>query len=238
MPRRRDTAGVLLLLIHILFKVGLVNIPPVTLRTVILLSCIYMHVVDLPWATPLEVCVGVEPVVFKDEWWRIFCGPLEHADSLHLYCNMVSFIWKGTILETELGSRTFMYVLCAFTVLTGLMFVLLEYICGVFIDKGHFDRCAVGFSSVVFSLKVLNNHYFPGKTPRILNIDLALPSGYVVWVELVVNQIISPNSSFIGHLSGILIGLLFVYFIEPMFDASANMWMRRLSRSRSSTSED
>lgn len=236
--RRRDNAGVLLLLIHIFFKVGLVNIPPVTLRAVLLQSCVFMHVVDLPWAAPAEVCVSVKAVVFNDEWWRIFCGPLEHADSLHLYCNMVSFIWKGSILETELGSKAFFSVLVTFIVLTGLTFLAMEYLCGVFVNPAHFERCAVGFSAVVFALKVLNNHYFPGKKPKILNINISLPSGYVVWLELFINQLIAPNSSFIGHLSGILVGLAYIYVLQPLFVLGMETWTERLPHSGSSTPED
>jgi hypothetical protein len=39
---------------------------------------------------------------------------------------------------------------------------------------------------------------------------IPIPTKYACWAELVVAQILMPNVSFLGHLSGILAGLLFL----------------------------
>ncbi|XP_064471632.1 rhomboid-related protein 4-like [Ornithodoros turicata] len=217
--RRRDNTGVLLLLHFILSQVGLENVPPVTLLTVILQACVFMRVVDLPWATSSSACISFDTVWRKQEWWRIFYGAVEHGDSFHLYYNMVSFTWKGILLEPELGSLGFLYLLGLLTSLTGVTLVVLCYLLGTYVDAGFYYQCAVGFSGVIFALKVINNHYLRGRNPRIFNINLNIPSGYVVWVELILIQLITPNASFVGHLAGILVGLAYAHnIISPLTD--------------------
>lgn len=219
-PRRqRDVMGVLLLLSHVLYKVGLEAIPPVTLLIVLAQAAVYLQMFDLPWRSHSDACISVDSVLFRKQWWRILYGTLEHADSLHLYYNMVSFIWKGMVLENMLGSGQFLYIVSLFSVLCGGTLVGLNYLLGTLVDSSFFYQCAVGFSGVIFALKVLDNRYFPGQRRHIMGLDINLPSGYVVWLELVLIQLIAPNASFVGHLAGILVGLAYAHdIIKPMAD--------------------
>lgn len=211
--------GVLLLLSHVLYKVGLEAIPPVTLLIVLAQAAVYLQMFDLPWRSHSDACISVDSVLFRKQWWRILYGTLEHADSLHLYYNMVSFIWKGMVLENMLGSGQFLYIVSLFSVLCGGTLVGLNYILGTLVDSSFFYQCAVGFSGVIFALKVLDNRYFPGQRRHIMGLDINLPSGYVVWLELVLIQLIAPNASFVGHLAGILVGLAYAHdIIKPMAD--------------------
>lgn len=42
---------------------------------------------------------------------------------------------------------------------------------------------------------------------------MGIPVGskYVVWAELLLIQLLTPNASFVGHLAGILVGLFYIY---------------------------
>ncbi len=62
---------------------------------------------------------------------------------------------------------------------------------------------------------------------------------YLCWVELVLAQVLTPNASLVGHLSGILAGLFHVYVLQgvvpggPGRGSSAAGWLsRRLSAVR------
>ncbi len=71
-----------------------------------------------------------------------------------------------------------------------------------------------GYSSfdilgVIFALKVLCNHYFPHEDNWIMG-WFVVPSRLACWAELALISILVPNSSFIGHLSGIFVGLAYV----------------------------
>uniref|UniRef100_A0A131YR13 Peptidase, S54 (Rhomboid) family protein n=1 Tax=Rhipicephalus appendiculatus TaxID=34631 RepID=A0A131YR13_RHIAP len=222
--RQRDAMGVMLLLNHVLFQVGLEAIPPVTLLIVLAQACTFLQLYGVPWRDLSGACISVDAVIFKKQWLRIFYGAIEHGDSLHLYYNMVSFIWKGMLLEPVLGGAQFAYIIVLFTALCGTVLVGLNYLLGTLVDSAFYYQCAVGFSGVIFALKVLNNYYFPGRSRRILGIDINLPAGQVVWLELVLIQLVTPNASLVGHLAGILVGLAYVYgVIAPVSDLVWNL---------------
>ncbi|KAF3693350.1 Rhomboid-related protein 4 [Channa argus] len=230
----------LLLLVVQLFQEGLGNIPAVTLA--VLGFNVYLYVfpaaplmklkyyfsnLQVPQSCTLlvkyEACVSLQLVHRNKEWRRLFLSPLHHVNDWHLYFNMVSFLWKGLRLERHLGAAWFLYLLSVFSLLTGLVYLLLQALMvkliedkdalGDFIDLPALSsECAVGFSGVLFALKVVSNHYNPGGVTYILNICVS--NRFASWVELVLIYLVTPGTSLVGHLAGILVGLL--YTVGPL----------------------
>lgn len=90
------------------------------------------------------------------------------------------------------------------------------------------SSCAVGFSGVLFGLKVVLNHNSSGWTD--VGIGIRLPTKYAAWAELLIIQLITPNVSFLGHLCGIAAGLMHVYVTRPILwnaTVSSHWWMSR-----------
>ncbi|XP_054441580.1 rhomboid-related protein 4 [Pteronotus mesoamericanus] len=198
-------AGLILLLTQI-FQVGVNNIPPVTLATLAVNIWFFLS----PLKPLLSSCLSVETCYQEKDWQRLLLSPLHHADDWHLYFNMVSMLWKGIQLERRLGSRWFAYVITTFSLLTGVVYLSLEFALAEFMDEPGFKRnCAVGFSGVLFALKVLSNHYYPGGFVNVLNFPV--PIRFACWAELVAIHLISPGTSFAGHLAGILVGLMYIH---------------------------
>ena len=82
---------------------------------------------------------------------RIIEATFHHADDMHLYFNMVSFLWKARTLERRLGSGKFLYMLGLFTVLVNTVLLYLNYLIAVlFQDPSYLEQCAVGFSGAEF----------------------------------------------------------------------------------------
>ena len=78
-----------------------------------------------------------------------------------------------------------------------------------FFDYSHsFNSCAVGFSAVLFSLKYVWNRYADSNTNVF---GISVPTKYAAWAELVMISLVTPNASFVGHLAGILAGVLYVH---------------------------
>ncbi|NXE72369.1 RHBL4 protein, partial [Cochlearius cochlearius] len=205
MQRRqgRVNAGLLLLLYQI-SQVGLQNIPSVTLGVLALNIFLFLNPVR---ALP-EVCISVKEGFYRKNWQRLLLSPVHHADDWHLYYNMISMLWKGIMLEKKLKSVWFAYIIAVFSVLVGVVYMVLEFMLVKILDDPSYEmNCAVGFSGVLFALKVLNNHYNPGRVSSVLG--LQIPSKYACWVELVAIHLISPGTSFAGHLAGILVGLMY-----------------------------
>ncbi|XP_035536459.1 rhomboid-related protein 4-like [Morone saxatilis] len=202
--RQRGSHLGLLLLASQLFQVGLDNIPPVTLAVLGLNVYLYLF----PAAPLMQACVSVQQAYWFKDWRRLLLSPLHHADDWHLYFNMASFLWKGIKLEQRLGGPWFVYLLSVFSLLTGLVYLGLEALLTELTqDQSYSMACAVGFSGVLFALKVLSNHYHPGGVTYVMGFPVS--NRYASWAELVLIHIMSPGTSFIGHLAGILVGLLY-----------------------------
>ncbi|XP_009985675.1 PREDICTED: rhomboid-related protein 4-like, partial [Tauraco erythrolophus] len=157
MQRRqgRVNAGLLLLLYQI-SQVGLQNIPSVTLGVLVLNIFLYLNPVrPLP-----EVCISVNEGFHKKNWQRLLLSPVHHADDWHLYYNMISMLWKGIMLEKKLKSIWFAYIIAVFSVLIGVVYMVLEFMLVKILDDPSYEmNCAVGFSGKVCALKFLSSNY-------------------------------------------------------------------------------
>ena len=95
---------------------------------------------------------------------RIVIAPLEHVSDIHLYYNMVSFAWKGIKLEKHerYGSFGFIFLILVFAILTGGIYTLLSYIAAEILeDPSYVRQCSIGFSGILFALKVVANSEAP-----------------------------------------------------------------------------
>jgi len=198
--------GLLLLGYQLLQNIGLTNIPPVTLASIIIQVSIYLNVVNVP-----RMCISGASVAQDKDWMRLLVPAIRHTHDIHLYYNMVSLAWKGLELERRLGSVKYLITLFLLTLMSSSFYVILAFIgAEVLEDVSLLHQCAIGFSGVLFAMKVVNIHYSNQEEQPTSFFGFLVPMKYAVWLELAIIQIMVPNSSFMGHLAGILAGLLFV----------------------------
>ena len=212
--RRSAGLGVFLLAAQIL-QMGVQHIPPVTLGIVAANASVYLgllrrfRLIRVP--SIKEACVSAFHVWHKGQWSRLIWAAFLHADEWHLYYNMASFLWKGRSLEPRMGSARFLYLIAVFTVLTSATLVALNLIAVDALSQPHYyTDCAVGFSAVLFALKILTTFDMPPSARTSIMGFIVVPTRYACWVELVVTSLLFPNVSFLGHLAGILVGLAYV----------------------------
>lgn len=115
--------------------------------------------------------MSVQRAYWFKEWRRLLLSPLHHADDFHLYFNMVSFLWKGIRLERRLGGAWFLYLLSVLSVVTGVVYLLLETLLTELTqDQSYSMECAVGFSGnlieyngylLILNTEFLNASFFP-----------------------------------------------------------------------------
>ncbi len=187
-------------------------------------------------------------------WMRILTSGFIHADDQHLYYNMISFCAKGVQLEAALGPEKYgVLVLYSLVVSHGIAIVLSRAMFDVapyvythfhYILPSDYDSCAVGFSAVIFALKYVVNVdtdttsrvHMPmgglgfGMMGGLMSSTLPglnIPTRHLCWAELVLIHYLSPNSSFVGHVSGILAGMLWVHV------GGVAGWLRRKVQMRS-----
>lgn len=101
--------------------------------------------------------VGVVALASRELFRRILVSQFMHVDTMHLYYNMTSMLWKGLQLEPELGWAG-LGRLVAFSLATGPLFALSVSTVMARLGWGHSMRTTtVGFSGVLFTLKVVAN---------------------------------------------------------------------------------
>lgn len=140
------------------------EILPVTLGVVGLNVLTYFQpsILHLRWPSLAEACVSVQKVWFERQWKRILTAPFFHAGDMHLYFNLASFVWKGISLERKFGSGYFLYMIAVFSVATNLVYLAVNWVLAELLGQWSFvQSCAVGFSGVIFALKVVTTHLQP-----------------------------------------------------------------------------
>ncbi|KAF5828325.1 hypothetical protein DUNSADRAFT_17781 [Dunaliella salina] len=101
-------------------------------------------------------------------------------------------------------------------------------------NGGHFYyiRSACGFSSVACAIQVVTGEQKRSRVP-VTGIDV--PSQFL-WVrDVMASHILFPESSFPGHISGVLAGLVYVHGIKPIARLVKQVFQGSTSRARRPT---
>lgn len=175
---------------------------------------------------PSAVAYSFEAVVHRGEYWRTVTASFAHFDLLHLGFNAMSLYQLG-MLESIFGSATFLYLNLSLVLLTMLICTAIYHVLIHRYGRSELaSQQAVGYSCVLFAwmvaLSVRLKQYCPIFFLPSLCVDtwfIPLPSALTQWLGapgipvnlgpfllLVVTKLLIPRSSFIGHLSGIVIG--------------------------------
>lgn len=169
-----------------------------------------------------EVCLNPYFVVKNRDLKRLWLSALYHVDETHLVYNMISLTWKGIQLENSMGSQNYAAMVAVLLGLSSSLVVASSSFLAFIADSptSFYSECSVGFSGVLFALKVVLNYNSPTHT----NVyGILVPSRYAAWVELLVIQMFVPGTSFLGHLCGILAGLIYVN-TPGVVSGTLSMW--------------
>ncbi|XP_061361626.1 rhomboid-like protein 14, mitochondrial [Gastrolobium bilobum] len=185
--------------------------PPVTAALIAANTLIYIRPSLLNSIIPSidEVWFNPHLILKNKDLKRFFLSPFYHIGEPHLVYNMLSLLWKGFQLETAMGSLEFASMVASLLALSQGFTLMLSKSLLLFFEyeRAYYNEYAVGFSGVLFALKVVlnsrseNYSYVHG---------VLVPSRYAAWAELVLIQMFVPGVSFIGHLGGIFAGLVYL----------------------------
>ncbi|KAL3685897.1 hypothetical protein R1sor_003919 [Riccia sorocarpa] len=186
--------------------------PPVTASLILANTVVHLRPggLDLVLPTVHEVCLNPYRVLRDWDAKRLLLSAFFHVDDAHLVYNMISLLWKGVQLEGSMGSAKFAGMVAVLLGLSHGLVVATAKTLDVFADYPvpMYSECAVGFSAVLFALKMVLNWNSPDYT----NVyGILVPSRYAAWAELVFIQMFVPGTSFLGHLCGVVAGLLYIH---------------------------
>ncbi|KAK9819657.1 hypothetical protein WJX72_000848 [[Myrmecia] bisecta] len=178
-----------------------------------------------------EVGLSYERVVQHRELWRIVTSQLSHVEWLHLAFNMSS-LWNLGVVEVAglLGqSGTMYYAKTSLVLLLGSGLVCLaiyHLLIFLFRQEQYLRATAVGYSCVVFGWMTI--FAASGVSTFSLFGMVELPMSLTPFGSLILTSIIIPRASFIGHLSGILVGYCTAFgafdWLTPFWFCSLLVW--------------
>ncbi|XP_006645779.2 rhomboid-like protein 14, mitochondrial [Oryza brachyantha] len=185
--------------------------PPVTAALIAANTLVYLRPGSLDALLPTLDRVAFNPhlIVQFGDLTRFFLSAFYHLSETHFFYNMTSLLWKGIQLETSMGSVEFASMVAALLGLSQGITILLSK--GLLLfgnDAAYYDQLSVGFSGVLFGMKVVLNAW---SDEFVFLHGMVIPAKYAAWAELLLIQAFIPGTSFIGHLGGILAGLAYLW---------------------------
>jgi len=145
----------------------------------------------------------------EGHYWRIITSAFSHISVLHLVFNM-SALWSLGVVEQlglmGLGVEFYLHYSLVLVVLSGLLVLGTYHVLVQKFKIEYFRRVtAVGYSCVVFGWMTILSVKQPSSKLNLFGL-LSLPISFAPFESLIFTSIIVPQASFVGHLSGIIVG--------------------------------
>lgn len=136
---------------------------------------------------------------------RLIVPHFGHINVLHLMINMISFIRIGNIMENLLN-KYYLITVLNLGILSSIIHIIISYL-GIYVYGIYnvYYSYSMGFSSILFGLKYI---YYKRLNSLITMFGIEINSSYAIWYDLIISQIMIPNASLMGHLSGIFAGII------------------------------
>ncbi|KAH9259817.1 hypothetical protein BASA81_002243 [Batrachochytrium salamandrivorans] len=181
------------------------GLPVVTAAGLALLWAVHVFRVLTGWASVGEYSLQF-PLVLPLQGYRLATGPLLHMDGLHVTLNTLALASIGPKLESAFGSVMLMELQLVCLLLSSLGFVCLLQLASWGLGYTLAQQ-AVGYSGALFAMFVIEAEVSEDESPVSLFGGLKLSRRAMPWCMLVLIQVFIPSASFVGHLSGALVGL-------------------------------
>lgn len=145
----------------------------------------------------------------EGHYWRIITSAFSHISVIHLVFNM-SALWSLGVVERldhmGLGLKFYLHYTILLVLLSGLLVLGIYHVLIGKFKLDYFRRVtAVGYSCVVFGWMTILAVKQPSSKLELFGF-LSLPISFAPFESLIFTSIIVPQASFIGHLSGIIVG--------------------------------
>ncbi|KAM7458473.1 hypothetical protein BLSTO_00770 [Blastocystis sp. subtype 1] len=182
------------------------SVPPCTVFYTVL--CIAVYVVQLLFGGVGACAISAYAVIQQYEFYRIVTSAFTHLGLMHIVFNLMSFNSINRTLERKYGSVFMLYLILLFTVINGILYVLIFYLLS-FLYYPLIAVSAAGFSGVIFSLLTVESYVVEADSLSVFGL-FSVPRKWYAVVYLILMSVIMPGVSFTGHLCGVISGFLFV----------------------------
>ena len=162
--------------------------------------------------------IAIKPInIFQGKYlWTFLTSMFMHAGFFHIFVNMLSLFFVGSLVERLLGSRRYLYFYIAAGLIAALLFVL-----SALIFPAEADQFAVGASGAIFGLIGLLMILTPNLPVYIMFIPIPIKMKYaapgmliVLWLVSLAGDVPIGNTA---HLGGFLFGLAYGFYLRSKY---------------------
>ena len=137
----------------------------------------------------------------------------------HILINMMTLVSIGSSLEKEFGSISFIGITVFFSLFIGPIQIPLSLFTN-FISMGKIsllslNQCGIGFSGILFAYFIIYLKFIV-KNQEMTMYGIKCKKWYLPFIQLIILSFLL-RASFIGHLSGIIMGIIYISGFPPCF---------------------
>ncbi|KAL6078753.1 SET domain-containing protein [Balamuthia mandrillaris] len=229
-------------------KAWFLRLPLTTRALTLLCLALYCYDVVCMFSFPSNsllpaLCNSPAVILHKYQLYRLLTANFLHLSFLHIVLNLLAFQALAPPIENKVGSIAFFYdIVCCFAFLSQLLHLVIATLFHYSGSAGMFGfapyrTCSAGLSAVLFALLVLRQNSSLASNSTKLFGMIEVPSKLYPWILLVVMQLLFPRASLLGHLSGIIVGYMYIWgWLDIMRPSAATFASLEMSLSVSSTS--
>jgi len=148
--------------------------------------------------------------------WTFITSMFMHAGFFHLFVNMISLFFIGSLIEKILGAKRYLGIYLATGLFAGLFFVLTSLIV-----PDNFNTYAVGASGALFGLIGLLMLLTPDLKVYVMFIPIPIKIKYaapgiliLLWIISAVGNVPIGNTA---HLGGLILGLAYGFYLRKKY---------------------
>jgi len=160
--------------------------------------------------------------------WTFLTSMFMHGGFFHLFANMFSLFFIGSLVERILGARRYLSFYLISGLVAGLFFVLAS-----FIFLGDFETYAVGASGALFGLVGFLIVITPNLPVYLLFIPIPIKMKYagpgmlvLLWLISIAGNVPIGN---MAHLGGLLVGLIYGFYLKSKYKNKTNYLSKHFS---------
>lgn len=172
---------------------------------------------------PLDFIALKPSNIIQGEYlWTFVTSMFMHGGIFHIFANMFSLLFIGSLVEKILGAKRYFYFYMISGLFAGVLFVLLSLV-----FTGDFNAFAVGASGALFGIVGLLVLLTPDLPVYIFFIPIPIKMKYAgigilvaLWLISVVGDIPIGNTA---HLGGFVAGIVYGLYLKNKFPKKTMM---------------
>ena len=198
-----------------------ISVTAVLIVTTILLYAIFSILVSFGILSIDYIALNPANIVNKLYLWTFVTSIFMHGGIFHLFVNMLSLFFVGSLLEKILGKKRYFLFYLSAGIFAGILFLLSS-----FIFTSDFNLYAVGASGAIFGLIGVLMFLTPNLPVYLMFIPVPVKMKYAAPAMLVLLWIVSVSLSVpignVAHFGGFLVGIFYGLYLRKTYPNKVN----------------